>query len=74
MMTRKTARLVFAACLGLVVGCSDSSGERNAAAEAQAPTSPLEQIKFEISSLASNVTKGYSGLSALKRLYIEGLT
>ena len=60
MMTRKTVQLVFAACLGLVVGCSGSSGERTADAEAKAPTNPVERIKFEISNLASNVTKGYS--------------
>ena len=55
---RKMVRLVFAACLGLSVGCSDSSGERNVVVEAKAPPSPLEQIKVEISNLASNITKG----------------
>ena len=58
MMTRKTARLVFAACFGLVTGCSDSSVEQKAIVETRPPTSPLEYIKLEISNLASNVTKG----------------
>ena len=52
----KTAQLAFAACLGVVIGCSDSSVEQICVIE----TSPLAQIKIEISNLASNVTKGCS--------------
>ena len=60
MVIRKKAQLAFAACLWLAIGCSDSPGEHKAVVETKVSPSPLEQIKFEISNLASNVTAGFS--------------
>ena len=69
MMTRRIAQLSFAACFGLVVGCSDSPVEHKAVVETKSPPSPLEQIKSEILNLASNVTKG----CVHDRQYFSGL-
>ena len=69
MVIRKTAQLAFAACLWLAIGCSDSSSGHKAVAETKASPSQLEQIKFEISNLASNVTNG----CAHDRQYFSGL-
>ena len=70
MTTRRIAQLSFAACLGLVVGCSDSPVEHKAVVETKSPPSPLEQIKSEISNLASNVGNGCFH----DRQYFDGLT
>ena len=70
MINGRTVQLAFAVCLGLVAGCSDSSLEQKPAALANPPPSPLEQIKSEISNLASNV----GNCCFYDRQYFGGLT